>query len=90
MKELTLSTKQIISICNFAGIRVQNPIFIGTGAFTSTAEADFLATEHTLTVDKQVQLENGEVYQGLTVHCTEYPEEGYMPLEEVNSPHERT
>ncbi|MDC3188965.1 hypothetical protein NQU96_04375 [Pseudoalteromonas elyakovii] len=85
MKELTLSTKQIITICNFAGIRVQKPIFIGT-----TAEADFLATEHTLTVDKQVQLENGEVYQGLTVHCTEYPEEGYMPLEEVNSPHERT
>lgn len=83
MKELTLSTKQIISICNFAGIHVQTPC-------DGPGEEDFLATEHTLTVDKQVQLENGEVYQGLTVHCTEYPEEGYMPLEEVNSPHERT
>ncbi|TVU83762.1 hypothetical protein FQP85_08280 [Pseudoalteromonas neustonica] len=76
MKTLTLTTKQILDMCCFAGIHAQSPC-------DAPGEEDFLTTEYTISIDQKVQLDDGKTYQGLTIHCTEYPEEGYMPLEEV-------
>ncbi|CDG21027.1 putative phage protein [Xenorhabdus poinarii G6] len=71
MLQITLTTQQILYICDFIGIEFTQP------------EPEELSTEITIMDNMEIE-ENGKTYTGLGVYQTEYPEEGAMALEDDN------
>jgi len=69
---VTLTMAQIISIADFAGLTISD----------CPLDEDELEQEFTVSNNLKVDMEDGTYYEGMTVHISEYPEEGFMPLEE--------
>jgi len=69
---MQLSIKQILIIADFAGLEVSNP----------DESIDF-NTEFTIEDNAHFE-SHGQTYIGKTVHCSEHPEEGYIPLDEFD------
>ncbi len=74
---ITVSGQQLITACGFAGIRIDPAVMEG--------KEDTLETEFTL--EAKTNIDDG-TYVGLSIHITEYPEEGYQPLEPEKWPHQ--
>lgn len=73
----TLTVKQIMAMASFAGLVIDED-----KSFKPEEKEDFITTEFTVSESEKVDLEDGTYYEGMTVHCTEYPEEGYLQLED--------
>ena len=67
---VTLNGQQLITACGFAGIYVDPEALANA--------PDTLETEFTF--ESKTNIDEG-VYVGLSIHATEYPEDGYQPLE---------
>ena len=76
---MTLTIEQLITACDFAGIVIDIEKTI-----SGKEKKSFMATEFTFNNEQKFNLESGNIYDGKTVHCTEYPEEGFFPLDETN------
>ena len=73
---ITLSIKQIIDIAEFAGLVINEEKSVHHN------DDEALETDLTITREGKVKLDDGSVYTGHTVHFTEYPEEGSLPLDD--------
>ncbi|MHB8483283.1 MAG: hypothetical protein ACYDBV_11220 [Nitrospiria bacterium] len=77
MSQILLTTQQIFEIANFAGLQVSEP------------DDDEKDVEFMLDSDMRivVETEEGErdfTYKGLGIYDNEYPEEGALPLDNLN------
>lgn len=79
-KSITFDTKQLLSMCSMAGIVVDED-----KTFSGLELEDFLNTEYTLHENVRVQMDDSQVYEGMAICSTEYPEEGYLTLEHKNN-----
>lgn len=73
----TLTIKQIMAIADFAGLVIDEE-----KSLQGEDVESFLSNEFTISENEKVDLEDGTYYEGMTAHCTEYPEEGYLQLED--------
>lgn len=73
---VSVSMKQIKSIAEFAGFAVHTFDY----SDNEMNETEFVISEY-----EKVDNEDGTYYEGMTVHCAEYPEEGFMALEDKPS-----
>lgn len=80
---ITVTGQQLVTSCGFAGIYIDPAVLEGS--------EDILETEFTFESKSNIMLTDdadGEVYVGLSIHSTEYPEDGYQPLEPDKWPHQ--
>ena len=77
-RSTTLTIKQIMAIADFAGL-----VIAEDKSFSNEDKESFLETEFTIENDVEVSLDGKNYYKGKTVHCSEYPEEGHLPLEQL-------
>lgn len=73
---VSVSMKQIKSIAEFAGFAVNTFDY---------SDNEMNETEFVISESEKVDNEDGTYYEGMTVHCAEYPEEGFMALEDKPS-----
>ncbi|MBC8947396.1 hypothetical protein [Xenorhabdus indica] len=69
MNKITLTIQQIQRLCDFAGISYEK------------VEEIRLSEEFTIGTNLAIQDEGGFYIEQLGVYCTDYPEDGAMPLE---------
>lgn len=74
---INLSIKQIIDLAGFAGLVVDEE-----KSFAFEEKETMLEQEFVISENQKVDLEDGTYYEGMTVHCAEYPEEGAFQLED--------
>lgn len=75
---ITLTIEQIIAIANFSGLVIDEE-----KSFSCEEKESFIETELTIDENQKIDYEDSTYYEGMTVHVSEYPEEGYIPLEDV-------
>lgn len=73
MNSMTLTTEQLISILDFLGLSVDHD------------HNDDLECLVTIDENQKITNEDGTIYEGMAAYITEYPEEGSIPLEDVES-----
>lgn len=78
MSSITVSIEQIIIIAGFSGLVIDEE-----KSFSLEDKESFIETELTIDENQKIDYEDNTYYEGMTVHISEYPEEGYMPLEDV-------
>ncbi|MEQ1977408.1 hypothetical protein [Xenorhabdus sp. SGI240] len=69
MNRITLTGKQILAVCKFAGIP--------HGEITN----EELEQEFTIGDNLAIQVDGGIYIEQLGIYCTDYPEDGAMSLE---------
>lgn len=75
---MNLTIKQLMTMANFAGLVIDED-----KSFHKEDRESFIETEFTLQNGVEVQDEETKViYNGLSVYCSEYPEEGCLPLDD--------
>ena len=74
---MNVTIKQLMAIADFAGLVIDED-----KSFAKEDKGSFLETEFTIEDDITFAIDETIDYAGKAVHCTEYPEEGYLPLEE--------
>ncbi len=75
----TLTIKQIMAIADFAGLVIDED-----KSFPLEDKESFLETEFTIEDNVTVAHDEDIDYTGKVVICTEYPEEGCLPLDGLN------
>ncbi|BET97332.1 hypothetical protein [Xenorhabdus taiwanensis] len=70
MSRITLTIKQIQYACDMVGISYEE------------VEENRLNEEYTICDKLQIEDINGSRYIGKAIYCTDYPEDGAMPLED--------
>ncbi|MEH6575774.1 MAG: hypothetical protein V7731_01735 [Amphritea sp.] len=75
----TLTIKQIIELAEFAGLAINEEMSVHHN------DSDQLETELTIECGRKVKMEDGTTFNGTSVHFSEYPEEGSLPLEDAAS-----
>ena len=74
---ISLTIKQIAAIAEFSGLVVD---YEKTGFSDEDMEQEFVVSQKIQV--QGIPEEDIPDYEGMTVHCAEYPEEGFLPLEE--------
>lgn len=79
VEEVNKSTSIVVTQLNIINMAGFTGVFVDRVGFTE----DELETEYTIETNAKVSLDDNDknIYQGLAIHITEYPEEGSMPLE---------
>ena len=75
--KVTISIKQIMAMADFAGLVIDED-----KSFDKEDKESFLETEFTIEENIKISRDGKNYYEGMAVCCTEYPEEGFLPLED--------
>ena len=73
---MNLTIRHIMAIADFAGLVIDE-----NKSFSKEDKDSFMGAEFTIEDDVEISRDGKIFYKGKTVCCTEYPEEGYLPLD---------
>lgn len=72
---VTFTAAQLVDMCQYAGIVVDLD--------KTVTKNDAMQDQYTLESKSNISGYQGGIYTGLSIHITDAPEIGYLPLEEV-------